>query len=135
MQRCTYTERSCFLLTTLLWTIIINYFLLPQLFLFFIFYTLSIFYITKAYAMIDLQRCTYKSRELNPAFIFLLKILKNSPWCMQELFIAAYMQSKPDKLKAAALHILKRKEKKRKRKRKRKTTQIKFTQWRMYINQ
>lgn len=32
---------------------------------------------------------------------------------MQELFIAAYMQSKPDKLKAAALHILKRKEKKK----------------------
>ena len=26
--------------------------------------------------MIDWQRCTYKSRELNPAFIFLLKILK-----------------------------------------------------------
>lgn len=34
---------------------------------------------------------------------------------MQELFIAAYMQSKPDKLKAAALHILKRKEKKKKK--------------------
>jgi len=33
---------------------------------------------------------------------------------MQELFIAAYMQSKPDKLKVAALHILKRKEKKEK---------------------
>ena len=43
---------------------------------------------------------------------------------MQELFIAAYMQSKPDKLKAAALHILKRKEKKKEKKKKNNTNKI-----------